>query len=136
MFVPLLSFLNISHYRYTVRRGPAIISTCRKKAANRGIHTLSSRPYRFYMSEPKYPNSVLFQQLERFFSPAADWESCEMPMSTPEFFEKIHEVLPGYFEDSERIREILEAAHYQYAFNENNKKYYWLVNPPILNPSY
>jgi len=79
--------------------------------------------------ENKYPNSVLFQRIELLFTPALDWETCMMPLSTHDLLDKIKEAMPGFFEGDDHIIMILEEMHFQYAFNENNNKYYWLVNP-------
>ena len=78
--------------------------------------------------KPKFPDNVLFQQIEQYFKPAKHWENCLSPMTTDQFFEQIFELLPGYFESPDHLRKILLALHYKYSHNEHNNKYYWLVN--------
>lgn len=133
MFAVQLSFSNISLHRHTVRRGRAIISTCRKKAVNRGIRTLSCRPYRFYMpnlsDDQRFDNHILFQRIELIFKPATRWQDCTMPLTNAEVVEKVMEEQGMFFDSPEQIILVMEEMRFLYELNEHNRKHYWLLNP-------
>lgn len=133
MFVTQLSLMFTSSAGITVRRGPSYFERVREKAANRGIHTLSCRPYRFFMSkhfqDQKFDNSILYQRVELVFSPAKNWKTCTMPMTTEEMVAKILDELGIWFDSPELVVRIMEDLHYIYDMNEHNQKMYWLINP-------
>ena len=76
-----------------------------------------------------FEKPVLYQRLEQYFSPALNWEECELPLSSADFYSKVREVLPQYFPDWASLEEVLIDLNYKQMYNEHNQKWYWLVNP-------
>lgn len=78
--------------------------------------------------DQRFPDHVLFQRVEQIYSPAKDWPSCEMPLTTEHLIAAVGESLPGFFDDPELILRIFTELHFRYIKNEFNNKFYWLVN--------
>lgn len=83
-----------------------------------------------YFEDQKYENVILLQRVELIFSPAKNWQTCTMPMTTDEMVAKVFEELGMYFDgNSSLVIKIMEDLHVRYEFNEFNTKMYWLINP-------
>ena len=79
--------------------------------------------------ESRFPDHVLLQLIESVYQPAPDWETCSLPVTTPQIVKHLQEYFPGKFDSTDQIIELLRQLHIQYVLNEHNRKYYWLVNP-------
>jgi len=81
------------------------------------------------MEDIKLEKPALYQRLEKYFRPALNWEECELPLSSADFYAKVKEVLPEYFNTWGDLEEILISLNYRQEYNEYNQKWFWLVNP-------
>lgn len=79
--------------------------------------------------QPTYPDHVLFQRVEQIYQPAENWPTCQLPMTTRELLQAISEELPGFFDDPNQVLRIMRELHFRFERNENNNKFYWLINP-------
>lgn len=88
----------------------------------RGVD-FGSSPYRLFMDKQKYPNSVIYQHIERAYLPAASWEACDQAVTD----EEIYQAFSHLVEDMAHLEELLRILDFKREFNEHNRKYYWLV---------
>lgn len=84
-----------------------------------------------FMDANGYENAVLFQRLEQCFTPAKSWQECQLPLTSAEFWQKVSEEMPGYFNDFAHFEGVILQLHYIRSYNEHNHKWYWLVNPAL-----
>lgn len=83
-----------------------------------------------YFKDQTCENAILYQRIELIFTPAKNWQTCLLPLTTDEMTAKVFEEMGLYFDANPLlVTKIMEDLNFNYEFNEHNGKRYWLINP-------
>lgn len=78
-------------------------------------------------TEHKYPDPIIYQQIEAVFMPARSWQDCTQVLTDDEMWD----LFGIWCRDHEHLDQVLKDIHFLREFNEHNRKYYWLVKAVV-----